>query len=80
MAALVLTLTGLVFLGSATQDDPQQQGQHGKQALLAACSFGVMTTGIFTREKTIFFHPVGFSDRTIGRIHQLFRKCHAQII
>ena len=41
MAALVLTLTGLVFLGSATQDDPQQQGQHGKQALLAACSFGV---------------------------------------
>lgn len=39
-AVFALCLCGLVFIGSATQDDPQFANQQGRQALFVACGFG----------------------------------------
>jgi rod shape determining protein RodA len=41
LAMAFLCLCGLVFIGSATQDDLQFAHQHGKQALFVCCSFGI---------------------------------------
>jgi rod shape determining protein RodA len=41
LAMAFVCLCGLVFIGSATQDDPQFAHQHGKQTLFVCCSFGI---------------------------------------
>lgn len=41
LCALALALVGLVFIGSATADDPVFGAQQGRQALFALCSAGV---------------------------------------
>ena len=45
IAVGALCLCGLVFVGSATQDDPKFGNQQVKQALFVACGFGL---GFFT--------------------------------
>ncbi len=40
LCTVALLLCGLVFIGSATQDDAQFQNQQGRQALFALCGLG----------------------------------------
>lgn len=41
LTTAALCLCGLVFIGSATVDDPQFHGQQARQALFVACGFGI---------------------------------------
>ena len=41
LVTAALCLCGLVFIGSATADDPQFANQQGRQALFVACAFGI---------------------------------------
>lgn len=41
LCTLALTLVGLLFIGSATADDPRFGAQQGRQALFALCSAGL---------------------------------------
>jgi cell division protein FtsW (lipid II flippase) len=41
LATAALLLCGLVFIGSATQDDAKFADQQGRQALFVACSVGI---------------------------------------
>ena len=32
----------------------------------AACGFGIVTAGVFTRQEAVFFNPIGFEDGEFG--------------